>query len=70
MASITASTLNEHEALLHVLQCKSGGRSQDKFLRISNMNNKNIIDLPAPIQKSLDAYLSSRGDLEIIVISK
>ncbi len=70
MASITSSTLNEHDALLHVLQCKSHGRSQDKFLRISNMNNKNIIDLPPAVQKSLASYVSSRGDLEILVISK
>ena len=70
MASITSSTINEHEALLHVLQCKSGGRSQDKYLRISNMNKKNIIDLPATVQKALDSYAQSRGQIEIIVISQ
>ena len=70
MASISSKTINEREALLHLLGCKSPGRSQDKFLLISNMNNKNIIDLPKPVQQTLDKYLSSSGNLEILVISR
>ena len=70
MASISSKVINEREALLHLLGCKSGGRSQDKFLLISNMNNKNIVDLPKPLQVTLNKYLSSSGDLEILVISK
>ena len=70
MASISSKAINEHEALLHVLQCKSSGRSQDRFLRISNVNKNNIVDLPATVQKSLHSYASSRGDIEIIVLSR
>ena len=70
MASISSKVINEREALLHLLGCKSAGRSQDKFLLISNMNNKNIIDLPKSVQQTLDKYISSNGHLEIIVISK
>jgi len=32
MASITSQQLNERDVLLHVLQCKSNGRSQDRHL--------------------------------------
>ena len=70
MASITSQQLNERDVLLHVLQCKSSGRSQDRFLRISNANKNNIVDLPPIVQKSLDSYASSRGDIEIIVLSR
>ena len=69
MASITSQQLNERDVLLHVLQCKSSGRSQDRFLRISNVNKNNIVNLPATVQKTLDAYASSRGDIETIVLN-
>jgi len=69
MASITSQQLNARDVLLHVLQCKSNGRSQDRILRISNVNKNNIVDLPATVQKTLDSYASSRGDIEIIVLN-
>jgi hypothetical protein len=69
MASITSQQLNERDVLLHVLQCKSNGRSQERFLRISNVNKNNIVDLPATVQKTLDSYASSRGDIEITVLN-
>ena len=69
MASITSQQLNERDVLLHVLQCKSNGRSQDRILRISNVNKNNIVDLPATVQKTLDSYASSRDDIEITVLN-
>ena len=69
MASISSNQINERDALLYLLQCKSRGRSQDKFFHISNMNKNNIIDLPASVQRSFDQYVST-GSYEVIVISK
>ena len=66
MAKVT--TVNEHDALRHILDCKSQGRNQDNFLLIKEMDKKVHLQLfPSDIQKSLSTYLSSSNKFDVLI---
>ena len=68
MASISVTKLDEHDALQMILDCKRRGSSGDKFLRITNLNKNNFIDIPAREKRDFDNWISTKK-IEVLLIT-